>query len=157
MSVIPDDDESKDKESVEKVKSGRCDTSDKATYKWVEQIKKDGVFRDEKLAARYVATLRPAMASVRFVRVDQYEKNEDGEDDEGIRSQRRVGEGGVGHPNGEGTAATVPKSTVAAGEAMAVSTRVTGASNDEVVSSDETHSCTGEQGYSVERARLERR
>lgn len=47
--------------------------------------------------------------------------------------------------------------TAAADEAMAVPTLVTDASNDEVVSSDETHSSTGEQGYNVERAPLERR
>ncbi|ETM98057.1 hypothetical protein PPTG_19834 [Phytophthora nicotianae INRA-310] len=67
-----------------------------------EQIECEMAVRDGERAARYVATVRPAMAAVKFVRVDREEEQRVSS----VRAQHLCGRGDEIQPAGEGAGTT---------------------------------------------------
>ncbi|KAG6586878.1 Gag-pol fusion protein [Phytophthora cinnamomi] len=80
--------------------------------KVVQWMDEDAGTRDEGRAARYVATVRPAMAAARYVRADHRQERRD-DDAVGRRREdgRLTGEGGDRLRTGEGTASQSVRTT----------------------------------------------
>ncbi|KAF1793553.1 Zinc finger, CCHC-type [Phytophthora cactorum] len=167
MSAVSGGDESMDAVDEMEVCSDEHDeplvraenTSGGETYEWVEQMKEDEESRDEERAARYVATVRPAMAASLFVRAGQDERRKSVVADSEGHDRRPTGEGEVRLPTGEGASSNgvVSNTTENAELVMDAAVPAVDAANSEGTSTGDDNSCTNREGYCVERARLERR
>ncbi|ETN16457.1 hypothetical protein PPTG_05661 [Phytophthora nicotianae INRA-310] len=138
-------------------------------HEWVKRMKKDEASYDKERAARYVMTVRPAMASAKFVRADQDDRGKGGVDigakerrrsgegeaqrqNENESSMLQSGEGGAGLLIGEGADTGAVDESVVGMESVMVDE-----SNNEAPSTNDERPGMNEQAYSVEQARLERR